>query len=322
MRQPVVPALRAALRGVGMATARWRTGPRLPRDRGQAGRLDLDLPQPGRHARRRAAVPRTGADQGDVLLRRRVRPGCALVPVTLPDPLGSPGPSRRRRRPGDRRARPRPTTSATPMRPARAAALVPDARIIVALRDPVRRAHSHYQERVRQGIETLPTFAAAIAAEPDRLAGEWERMLDEPDYVSAAHLNFGYVAQSEYDRGLEPMVGRLPAGTGCSSCAARTSTPTSGRRCTRSAASSGSSPVELPEPRHYNDTGSVASRPGAGATNCGTGWARRWIGSSGSSAAASAGSGSSRPAATRNRRRRRRHRRRRCRRSRRPAARR
>lgn len=92
----------------------------------------------------------------------------------------------------------------------RAAETVPGARIIALLRDPVRRAWSHYQERVRQQIETLPTFAQAVTAEPDRLAGEWDRMVEDPTYVSSAHLNHGYLAQSNYDIGLARWLDAYP----------------------------------------------------------------------------------------------------------------
>lgn len=94
---------------------------------------------------------------------------------------------------------------------ARAAALVPAARIVALLREPVARAHSHYQERVRQGIETLPTFAAAVEAEEQRLAGEVEHMLDDSAYVSWNHLNFGYLAQSDYATGLRRWLVAFPA---------------------------------------------------------------------------------------------------------------
>jgi hypothetical protein len=53
--------------------------------------------------------------------------------------------------------------------PARLADLLPEARLIVLLRDPVVRAHSHYQHQVRKGREDL-SFAEALAAEPERLA--------------------------------------------------------------------------------------------------------------------------------------------------------
>lgn len=80
----------------------------------------------------------------------------------------------------------------------RAAQLVPEAKIICVVREPVERAYSHYRERVRQGIEPLATFEAAVAAEPTRLDGEWERMINDPTYVSWNHLNFAYTGQSLY----------------------------------------------------------------------------------------------------------------------------
>ena len=46
----------------------------------------------------------------------------------------------------------------------------PDAKLICVLRNPVERAYSHYLFLVRQGVETLPTFAEAIAAEETRAA--------------------------------------------------------------------------------------------------------------------------------------------------------
>ncbi len=47
---------------------------------------------------------------------------------------------------------------------------LPDARIVVVLRDPVARAYSHYWHS-RRNQESLPTFEEAIAAEPERLSG-------------------------------------------------------------------------------------------------------------------------------------------------------
>jgi hypothetical protein len=51
--------------------------------------------------------------------------------------------------------------------PRRVAALLPDARLIALLRDPVERAYSHYRHNVALGIETL-SFEDAIDAEPER----------------------------------------------------------------------------------------------------------------------------------------------------------
>jgi len=92
----------------------------------------------------------------------------------------------------------------------RARQLVPDARIICVLRDPVDRAFSHYRERVKQGVETLPTFEEAIDAEPARIAGEFERMLKDPAYVSWNHLNFAYMDQSTYAASVERWLEHWP----------------------------------------------------------------------------------------------------------------
>lgn len=84
-----------------------------------------------------------------------------------------------------------------PLAAARLAGAIPDVRIIVALRDPVERAHSHYKERVRNGGEKL-SFEDALDAEDGRLLGEAERIAAEPGYRSAAHENLSYLAQGRY----------------------------------------------------------------------------------------------------------------------------
>ena len=89
-----------------------------------------------------------------------------------------------------------------PHAPARAAAVVPDARLIVLLRDPVERAWSHWKEQRRRGFEPLATFEEAIDAEPGRLAGEAERLAADPAYRSFAHEHQSYVTTGRY---LEPL---------------------------------------------------------------------------------------------------------------------
>jgi hypothetical protein len=56
-----------------------------------------------------------------------------------------------------------------PGAPKRARGLVPHARLIVILRDPMTRAYSQYRHEVREGRETL-SFEAALAAEEERLS--------------------------------------------------------------------------------------------------------------------------------------------------------
>jgi hypothetical protein len=81
---------------------------------------------------------------------------------------------------------------------AQAKALLPQAKILVLLRDPVDRAFSHYKEQRRRGQEPLNTFEEAIDAEPRRLIGEAERLRADPMAVSFAHENQSYVSQGEY----------------------------------------------------------------------------------------------------------------------------
>lgn len=50
---------------------------------------------------------------------------------------------------------------------------VPDATIVIVLREPVSRAFSAYQHLVRDGRETH-SFREAVAREPDRIAAHWE----------------------------------------------------------------------------------------------------------------------------------------------------
>lgn len=73
----------------------------------------------------------------------------------------------------------------------------PSIKAILLVRDPVRRAWSHYQERVQNGVEPL-TFAQALAVEDDRLGGEVERMLENPGYHSTAHDWYSYRSRGEY----------------------------------------------------------------------------------------------------------------------------
>jgi hypothetical protein len=92
----------------------------------------------------------------------------------------------------------------------RARQLVPDARVVCVLRHPVERAFSHYRERVKQGVETLDTFEAAIDAEASRVDGEVDRMERDPSYVSWEHLNFAYCDQSRYAASLERWFAHWP----------------------------------------------------------------------------------------------------------------
>jgi hypothetical protein len=84
-----------------------------------------------------------------------------------------------------------------PRVPARMAAALPNAKVIFLLRNPVSRAYSHYQHSVRRGREPL-SFELAIDAEPERLAGEHERLVSDLDYQSNSHRHYSYLARGAY----------------------------------------------------------------------------------------------------------------------------
>jgi hypothetical protein len=93
-----------------------------------------------------------------------------------------------------------------PLAPARAATMVPDAKLVVLLRNPVERAFSHHQHEVRAGRETEP-FERAVALEAARLAGEEERMVSQPGYRSLAWERYSYQARGHYAGQLERWLG-------------------------------------------------------------------------------------------------------------------
>lgn len=92
-----------------------------------------------------------------------------------------------------------------PLAAERAARLVPEAKLIVLLRDPVLRTHSHWKERRRSNAEPLD-FSSALDAEETRLAGEEQRLREDPSYYSYAHEQQSYVTQSRYVRSLRRWV--------------------------------------------------------------------------------------------------------------------
>ncbi len=96
-----------------------------------------------------------------------------------------------------------------PLAPQRIAAALPDVRLIAVLRDPVERAWSHYQYECRHGHEDLP-FEEALQREPERLAGEAERMVAEPGYSSFAHRHLSYLARGRYAEQLQGIHALVP----------------------------------------------------------------------------------------------------------------
>ncbi len=97
-----------------------------------------------------------------------------------------------------------------PLAGRRIAAELPEARLIVMLRDPVERAYSGHSHEVGRGFEDLG-FEDAVSAEPKRLAGERERLLRDPGYHSEHWQHHAHVTRGQYVeqlRALEAEVGR------------------------------------------------------------------------------------------------------------------
>jgi len=84
-----------------------------------------------------------------------------------------------------------------PLAADRIADLLPEARFIFMLRDPISRAYSHYQHEVSRGFEDLP-FEMALEREARRLEGEVDRMIADPTYYSYEHQHHSYVSRGLY----------------------------------------------------------------------------------------------------------------------------
>ena len=96
-----------------------------------------------------------------------------------------------------------------PLAPARVAALIPSARLIAVLRNPVDRAFSHYQHEVALGREPL-SFEDALDREEERMSGEVDRMIRDASYFSYAWWNHTYVARGRYAEQLERWFAAFP----------------------------------------------------------------------------------------------------------------
>lgn len=95
-----------------------------------------------------------------------------------------------------------------PLVPERVARDLPEAKLIVLLRDPIDRAFSQHNHEVSSGYEDLP-FGEAVEREAKRLQGEDERMRREPGYRSFSHQHHSYLARSRYAEQLERWYGHF-----------------------------------------------------------------------------------------------------------------
>lgn len=91
-----------------------------------------------------------------------------------------------------------------PLAPQRIAQDLPEARVIVLLRNPVERAYSAHKQETWRGFETLP-FEEALEAESERLDGEEARIIADPGYQSFSHQHHAYVGRGIYTPQLQRM---------------------------------------------------------------------------------------------------------------------
>ena len=96
-----------------------------------------------------------------------------------------------------------------PLAPRRVQEVVPEARLIVLVRNPVDRALSQYNHEVALGWEPLP-FEEALDAEEERLRGEQERMASDPRYFSREWWSHTYKARGRYAEQLERWLAVFP----------------------------------------------------------------------------------------------------------------
>jgi hypothetical protein len=84
-----------------------------------------------------------------------------------------------------------------PLAPARVRKVVPEAKLIAVLRNPVDRAYSHYHHELRRGTEDL-SFEEAVGREVERLEGEREKMLRKCGYDSLQARRYSYLSRGVY----------------------------------------------------------------------------------------------------------------------------
>ena len=97
-----------------------------------------------------------------------------------------------------------------PCAPERMARHLPEVRVIAMLRDPVERAFSAYKHESARGFET-ESFERALDLEDERLDGQVERMVADPDFHSFSHRHHAYVRRGQYAEQLQRLRAHFPA---------------------------------------------------------------------------------------------------------------
>lgn len=86
-----------------------------------------------------------------------------------------------------------------PHAPKRAFETIPQAKLIVLLRNPIERAYSlHNMNLMRPDVNETLSFEDAIKAEPERLSGEMEKMMADESYASFNYERYSYLTGGLY----------------------------------------------------------------------------------------------------------------------------
>lgn len=88
-----------------------------------------------------------------------------------------------------------------PQAPSRIKRDLPNARIILLLRDPVKRAYSNYN--MVKSIDWVKSFDEAVSIEKDRILPHHERIKTDPNYKNQHHQTFSYITRGYYSEQLE-----------------------------------------------------------------------------------------------------------------------
>lgn len=84
-----------------------------------------------------------------------------------------------------------------PLAAKRTYSVLPDAKIILLLRNPIDRAYSSWAMHVRRGTEKL-SFEEAIKQEEERIAGEEQKILENEYYDSFKLMHYSYLKRGIY----------------------------------------------------------------------------------------------------------------------------
>lgn len=84
-----------------------------------------------------------------------------------------------------------------PLTPKRVKKILPNAKIIIILRNPIDRAYSQYQMSFSKGKETL-SFEDAIKCEEDRLRGERNKIISNENFDSFEYRYHSYLTRGKY----------------------------------------------------------------------------------------------------------------------------